>query len=35
METAAAVYELMETWSQLVLDALTDRTFAAEPGSNR
>jgi predicted NUDIX family phosphoesterase len=35
IETAAAVYDRMETWSQLVLDALTGRTIDAIPESHR
>jgi predicted NUDIX family phosphoesterase len=35
LETTMAAYDLMETWSQLVLDALADRTFGPEQGSNR
>jgi predicted NUDIX family phosphoesterase len=29
LATAKAVYDRMETWSQLVLDALSDRTFSS------
>jgi predicted NUDIX family phosphoesterase len=34
LETTIAAYDQMETWSQLVLDAISDRTFDATPGSN-
>jgi predicted NUDIX family phosphoesterase len=34
MATTMAAYDRMETWSQLVLDALSDRTFDAPRGSN-
>jgi predicted NUDIX family phosphoesterase len=34
LETTMAAYELMETWSQLVLDAISDRTFRPDRGSN-
>ena len=29
LEVVRTVYDRMETWSQLVLDALDDRTYAA------
>ena len=35
LEVARSVYEGMETWSQLVLDALEQRTFAQNRKSNR
>jgi hypothetical protein len=35
MEEAAAVYDRMETWSQLVFDALTGRTLDALSESHR
>jgi predicted NUDIX family phosphoesterase len=33
-EAVAAVYDRMETWSQLVLDVLADRTFSSSPESH-
>ena len=35
LETAMAAYDRMESWSQLVLDALSDRTLGTLSGSNR
>ena len=34
LETVMAAYDRMETWSQLVLDAISDRTFGDQPESN-
>jgi predicted NUDIX family phosphoesterase len=34
IEVVTAVYDRMETWSQLVLDALADRTFSAPSESH-
>jgi len=34
IEVVTAAYDRMETWSQLVLDALADRTFSAPSESH-
>jgi predicted NUDIX family phosphoesterase len=34
IDVVRAVYDRMETWSQLVLDALADRTYSAPPESH-